>query len=55
MHLAPNGKRISTYTVMNETKVLAVSPEKEFPETHTGGRDPVVWFIDDVKLRGFLL
>ena len=34
--------------------VLAVSKGKEFPKTRMGGCGSVVWFINDVQLRGFL-
>ena len=41
-------------SVTGGSGVLVVSKGKDFPETHMGGWGSVVWFIDDVQLRGFL-
>ena len=35
------------------TSSCGVAKGREFPETHTGGWGAVIWFVEDVKLRGF--
>ena len=39
-------------TITGGSGDFAVSKGKEFPETYIGGYGSMVWFIDDVKLRG---